>query len=520
MPQTHEQDILDRLREALLERYRIEDRIGRGGMATVWLAHDLRHDRQVAIKVLHPEIAASLGPERFLREIQVAAKLNHPYVLTLIDSGEANGLLYYVMPFVSGESLRARLLRERTLDLDTAAAIARDVADALGYAHRHGVVHRDIKPENVLFSEGHALVTDFGIAKAVSQASDEPLTRTGVAVGTPGYMSPEQAAGAADIDERTDVFSLGCVVYEMLVGEVPARWVSDEETRQGRFMRAPAAHQSQLNTVPASVSRALVRAMAIDADRRFPTPDAFVQALAGGGVPARKYSDTEANEIIRQAAALQASEPTSPGMSLTGVKQIGHEVDIPSRHIAAAANALAHHGEREVPVESHRRVLGIPAGARLARTIQREIPPTEYGALLEIIQETLGEAGEIEASVGNVFAWNSGAVGWPRGRGRVTRVQVSVREGRTKISITEDRTRMVGAAAGVGAAVSGMLAMAAGRGVELPLLVAGLGVVIAAGIGSAVQLGRQRRDVLERLLDRLTLEISTSTPALPEPHQT
>lgn len=512
-------DVVHRLSAALADRYRIDEQIGRGGMATVWLAHDVRHDRQVAIKVLHPEIAASLGPDRFLREIQVAAKLTHPHVLTLIDSGEADGLLYYVMPFVRGESLRGRLLRERTLDLASATAVARDVADALGYAHRHGVVHRDVKPENVLFSEGHALVTDFGIAKAVSQASDEPLTRTGVAVGTPGYMSPEQAAAAFEIDERTDVFSLACVVYEMMVGEVPARWVSEDEVRQGRFIKAPAEHQTRLGGLPSRVPRALTRAMAVDPNDRFPTPQAFVRAITEAGPPDRRFSDTEAREILGEAAALQADEPTGDGLSLTGVKEIGREVEIPSRHVEAAAGAVARRAEHEQDVASRPRVLGIPAGSRLTRTVPGEISPDEFGALLEIIQETLGEEGRIEATVGNVFAWSAGMTPGSRGSTRTTRVQVSVREGRTKISIVEDRTATVGVAVGLGAVAAGAVALPLAETSGL-WIVAALGVLMAGGIGSAVQLGRRRRELLERLLDRLTLHVSTARRAFPGPRDT
>src|SRR5213594_3511130 len=190
-------------------------------MATVYLARDLRHGRPVAIKVLRPELAAALGPERFLREIETAAGLNHPHILPLHDSGEAAGWLYYVMPLVEGESLRSRLDRERQLPLADALQIAREAADALSYAHCHNVVHRDIKPENILLSSGHALVADFGIARAITAAGGERLTQTGVTVGTPGYMSPEQASGERDLDGRSDVYSLACVLYEMLAGNPP-----------------------------------------------------------------------------------------------------------------------------------------------------------------------------------------------------------------------------------------------------------------------------------------------------------
>ena len=190
-------------------------------MATVYLANDLRHHRQVAIKVLRPDLAAALGPERFLREIETAARLQHPHILPLHDSGDADGFLYYVMPYVEGESLRQRLVREKQLPLEDALQITGAVASALSYAHSHDVVHRDIKPENILLSGGEAVVADFGIARAVTAAGGDKLTMTGIAVGTPTYMSPEQAAGGAQLDGRSDVYSLGCVLYEMLAGEPP-----------------------------------------------------------------------------------------------------------------------------------------------------------------------------------------------------------------------------------------------------------------------------------------------------------
>ncbi len=207
-----------RLARALADRYRIEREIGSGGMATVYLAEDLKHRRPVAIKVLRPELSAALGTERFTREIEVVAGLNHPNILGLHDSGEADGVLYFVMPFVEGESLRARLEREPTLPLEEAVRITREIGDALEFAHEHGLVHRDIKPENILFQAGHALVCDFGIAQVASEAHQR-LTRTGVAVGTFTYMSPEQLTDEGVVDRRTDVYALGCLLHEMLSGE-------------------------------------------------------------------------------------------------------------------------------------------------------------------------------------------------------------------------------------------------------------------------------------------------------------
>ena len=208
-------------------------------MATVYLAHDLKHDRDVAIKVLRPELASSIGPERFQREIRLAAKLTHPHILPLFDSGDANGLLYYVMPNVSGQSLRDRLERERMLPVAEAVRIASEVAGALEHAHRQGIVHRDIKPDNIMFQDGHALVADFGIGKAVSDVRSETLTDTGMSIGTPAYMSPEQASGEA-VDARSDIYSLGCVLYEMLVGEAPFTGPSVQAVIAKRFIQTPA----------------------------------------------------------------------------------------------------------------------------------------------------------------------------------------------------------------------------------------------------------------------------------------
>ncbi|MHC4767133.1 MAG: protein kinase domain-containing protein [Planctomycetota bacterium] len=214
-------ELLAELQAALRDRYTIERELGRGGMAVVYLAHDVKHGREVALKVLRPELGSSVGAERFLREIQLAAKLTHPHILPLYESGEANGLLFYTMPYLEGESLRDRLNRETQLPIEEALQITREVAEALSYAHTLGVVHRDIKPENILFEAGHAMVADFGIARAVSEAGGTKLTETGMAVGTPAYMSPEQAAGLKGVDARADVYSLGCVLFEMLGGEPP-----------------------------------------------------------------------------------------------------------------------------------------------------------------------------------------------------------------------------------------------------------------------------------------------------------
>jgi eukaryotic-like serine/threonine-protein kinase len=268
----------ERLQRGLADRYRIERELGRGGMATVFLAHDLRHDRPVALKVLHPELAATLGPARFQREIKVAARLQHPHILTVHDSGEAAGQLWYTMPFVRGESLRDRLQREGQLPIDVAVDLARQVALALDYAHREGVVHRDLKPENILLSEGQALVADFGIAKALSAAGDAQLTETGMAVGTPTYMAPEQALGG-QIDGRSDVYGLGCVVYEMLAGEPPFSGATPQALIAKRVLE-PAPHvRTVRDTVSVSMEQALLRALAKTPADRFSTAGDFARAL-------------------------------------------------------------------------------------------------------------------------------------------------------------------------------------------------------------------------------------------------
>jgi serine/threonine-protein kinase len=270
--------IAARLATALAGRYQIEREIGRGGMATVHLARDLRHDRWVAIKVLREELAAAVGAERFLEEIRVTASLQHPHILPLFDSGSAKGLVWYVMPFVEGETLRSRLARERRLPVDDALQLVREMADALEYAHRHGVVHRDVKPENVLLQSGHALVADFGIALALQNAGGARITRTGITLGTPSYMSPEQAAGDRPIDARTDVYALGAVLHEMLAGESPFAAAPNQEMRNGMHEPFGSLATRRADVSP-SLDAAVRRALAKDPDQRFPSAAAFAAAL-------------------------------------------------------------------------------------------------------------------------------------------------------------------------------------------------------------------------------------------------
>jgi serine/threonine-protein kinase len=282
----------ERLAVALQERYRIERLpdgslalLGRGGTATVFLAHDLRHDRPVALKVVHPELSASVGTERFLREIRTVARLSHPHILPLFDSGEADGLLYYVMPYVPGESLRRRLEREGRLPVSSAVRIACQVGLALDHAHRHGVVHRDIKPENILLDGDQAVVADFGIATAREAASGERLTEVGLAVGTPAYMSPEQAGGAPQVDGRSDIYSLGCVLYEMLGGEPPFTGPTPQALMAQQVLATLPPIRSRRAEIPEAVESSLARALAKEPTDRFATAAEMTAALEGSVTP-------------------------------------------------------------------------------------------------------------------------------------------------------------------------------------------------------------------------------------------
>ena len=252
-------ELQSRLETGLAGRYTLERELGEGGMALVFLARDLRHDRKVALKVLRPEISAEIGAERFLREIKMAAGLTHPHILPVYDSGEAGGLLFYVMPNMEGRSLRERLETERQLPLDEALRITHEVATALDYAHRNRVIHRDIKPEHILMHEGNAMVADFGIGKAMSGAAS--VTRTGLAIGTPAYMSPEQASGEQEIDGRSDIYSLGCVLYEMLTGEVPFTGPTAQAIMSKRFL-SPVPHVKAVRDVPDGIDAVVTRALA------------------------------------------------------------------------------------------------------------------------------------------------------------------------------------------------------------------------------------------------------------------
>ena len=282
------QGLLPHLQAALADRYRIERPLGRGGMATVYLAHDLRHDRPVALKVFHPELASALG-ERFVQEVRVAAKLSHPHILTIHDSGEADGLLWYTMPVVDGESLRQRLDREGQLPIGDAVRIARTVAEALEHAHTHGIVHRDIKPENILLFAGEPMVADFGIALALDRAGGERLTQTGFSLGTPVYMSPEQACADPRLDGRTDIYSLGCVLYEMLAGEPPYTGTTPQAIVAKRLSQPPPVLRT-VREVPEALDRAIQAALARNPADRIMTARDFARAITeGAAAPPRGH---------------------------------------------------------------------------------------------------------------------------------------------------------------------------------------------------------------------------------------
>ncbi|HXD22480.1 MAG TPA: serine/threonine-protein kinase, partial [Gemmatimonadaceae bacterium] len=292
----------DRLNTALAGRYRIERHLGEGGMASVYLCEDLKHDRKVALKLLKPELAAVLGADRFVVEIKTTASLQHPHILPLFDSGTADGFLFYVMPFIEGETLRDKLNRETQLSVDEAVRIAREVLDALQYAHEHGIVHRDVKPENILLHGGHAMVADFGIALAVSAAAGGRMTETGLSLGTPHYMSPEQATAEKEITARSDVYSLGSVLYEMLTGEPPHMGNSAQQIIMKIITDVPRPVTELRKSVPSNVAAAVAKSLEKLPADRFESAKAFAHALADAG-----FRGTEATAAGGGPAARGAS---------------------------------------------------------------------------------------------------------------------------------------------------------------------------------------------------------------------
>ena len=309
-------DQATRLATALTGSYRIDREVGAGGMATVYLAHDLKHDRKVALKVLRPELAAVLGAERFVQEITTTAALQHPHILPLFDSGTADGFLYYVMPFVEGESLRQRLAREGQLPIHDAVRILREVVDALAYAHERGIVHRDIKPDNVMLSGRHAVVTDFGVAKAVSAAGGEKLTTVGVAVGTPTYMAPEQAMGEVNLDHRADLYAVGVLGYEMLSGRPPFDGPTAQAILSAHVLEPPPNLRERRPTVPPALADALVRCLAKDPKDRWQSAEHLLQQLELVGMtPSGGVTPTDTRPI----KATPAKRPVSRRSWIAGI---------------------------------------------------------------------------------------------------------------------------------------------------------------------------------------------------------
>ncbi len=522
------------LAAALADRYLLERMLGAGGMATVYLARDRKHDRPVALKVLRPDLAAVLGAERFLREIRITANLQHPHILPLLDSGAAGGFLYYVMPYVDGGSLRQRLRTGGPLPRDEVLALIRQTASALACAHEQAIIHRDVKPENILLNRGEAVVADFGIARAVSEASSrEALTRSGFPLGTPGYMSPEQAAGAAHLDARTDVYGLACVAYEMLVGETPEMWASEEAVRLGRFVDASARHRERLDRLPGRLEQILVRALAVRPADRFPTAPAFAEALAAAG-PAGALPDHEARRVLARAAELEAEQPAASGsLTLGQVEQIAAEVGISPDLVRAAVRereagrVIAVVGPTaEIVPAAHHDAVTSTAGVersekriRVVRVVPREATRAELESLVDEIQAGLGMVGHTSI-VGRSLVWSPVD---QETAGRRTIVTASGTGGRTEVRI-EEHVELTGELAFVppaGAIGGGMLSLAlvavlAGGPTPLMLVFAVLGAFGGAfGATNAVlaRLRKGREPRLVALAERLAALLGREPPA-------
>ncbi len=437
-------ELLEQVSIALADRYRIESEIGRGGMATVFLAEDLKHRRQVAIKVLHPDLAATLGADRFLREIEITARLSHPFILPLLDSGEAAGHLFYVMPFVAGRSLRNRLSDDRPPPLAEVLFITGQVSSALDYAHRQDVIHRDVKPENVLLSEGHSLVADFGVAGAIATAGASRITRGGIPVGTPGYMSPEQATGNTNIGPRTDVFGLACLVYEALVGGTPEQWPTEEALRLGRFPDASPEHRARLDRLPGRVEQVLVKALAIRPEDRFASPGEFAKALTQAASGTTRLDPDTTREVLERASELDRESPPVEGaLSIGTIEQVAAEAGIAPDHVRAAfqqvgpaaGSPAASAGPGAIATATGTSVDRKAEKISAHRIVDGEVPTTEHEALAAEIQATLGQAGHV-TSLGRSFTWTSTSqsAGDPR-----VLVSITTEEGKSRILVEQSQ---------------------------------------------------------------------------------
>ncbi len=380
-------DAIGRLTSALADRYRIDGELGAGGMATVYRATDLRHDRTVALKVLRPELAAVLGGDRFLQEIRIAAQLDHPHILTLIDSGAADGFLYYVLPYVRGESLRQKLDRETQLEMDEALAITQQVGSALDYAHRQGVVHRDIKPENILLQEGEAMLADFGIALAVREAGGNRLTESGMSLGTPQYMSPEQAAGDRQLDARSDVYSLGAVLYEMLAGDPPHTGATVQAVIAKLMTEQPTRLRVLRDTVPVAVDQAVAKALAKVPADRYSSAGAFLAALHAPAPSTRTAALTRRAAFLAVAGFTVLAAAVAAGVFLsrhpTAAPTVGYDrVRITST--GDAAFAIVSPDGRQVAYTDFQ---SPETGARRARIVVQDVATGARRVIADSAQE-------------------------------------------------------------------------------------------------------------------------------------
>ncbi|HET7469514.1 MAG TPA: protein kinase, partial [Gemmatimonadales bacterium] len=431
-------DLLDRLQTALAGRYAVEREVGHGGMAVVYLARDFRHDRMVALKVLQERFTEVLGPERFLREIRLAARLHHPHLLPLYDSGEADGHLYYVTPFIEGGSLRDRLASEGRVALGPALRLTREAADALDYAHRQGVIHRDIKPENILLDQGHAIVADFGIARAVSAAAEAHLTQTGVMVGTPAYMSPEQAEDTV-LDGRSDIYSLGCVLFELLAGEPPFTGTTPIAIIAQRITGPAPTLREAGTAVPAAVETLVARALARERDQRFPTAADLAQALAEAEVlHSRPTLTPPATQVIGRVASVavlpfvnMSADPENEFFSDGMTEELINALTrVDGLRVASRTSAFAFKG-RDADVREIGRRLNVTsvlegsvrrAGSRLRVTAQLINVADGYHLWSETYDRELADVFEVqdELSRSIVSTLRSKLTGTSSGRSTVT----------------------------------------------------------------------------------------------------
>ena len=528
-------ELLDRLHAALTGVYSLDRELGRGGMSTVFLARDLKHDRDVALKVLRPDLASAVGSDRFLREIKFTASLNHPHILPLLDSGSIEELVYYVMPYVTGGSLRDRLNSGRPPDMEETLRILGQVSAALDYAHRMEIVHRDIKPENILFSEGLAVVADFGIAQAVARADRVTLTRTGYPVGTLGYMSPEQAAGRTALDHRTDVFSQGAVAYEMLVGQTPDGWPAPEDSRLGRLSDAPPEHRLRLDALPGRVEQALARALALRPADRFASTGDLHAALAKAAGERVEVSEQEMREIFERAAALDAGQepwsprPPEPGLdalTMGAVEQVAAEIGIPPERVREAALGIRReHGAprlsqpgpvvadaTSVTYRSSPDVQYAKNRLRAERVLPVALDEGDLPALVPEIEHELDLIGHASI-VGRTLTWSPAGQG---AEGRHMVVTVRPHSEGTEIHLEERlefggwRMFAPGWGAGIGALLG--LAVAAAIGLQDAAI---LGLALPGGALGAFTMAKgienTMRDVrqpqIQRLLNRLSVAV-------------